>query len=723
MADARVQNQGYRGRVRSGCLTCRRRKVRCGEEKPVCQNCSRLQRQCVYKPRKAQATSAEAAGAAGTTGAAAPAAQSTAADLGDQPTQHHRHHHHHRADAHPSLPSPPIPSSLSSPGSSIASVGGDVSAVPASSFSPSPLSSAPSPVAFSLASAFRVHGDRGDPILPLGTFLQHDGIGFDDGDDDGTEGGGAHASPATFISRDIHLTTTMDLLTARREDTQLTAFFVDHVDCPGITPFDDVNWPRAKRCFAALGRSRPAVALAVAAVALVCKATLYTLPVSRAVAHYDAARRSLDALIRENDGKIQDGDTNGDTNADADANTAVLVVVFLLCVFKLIHADEEAEPALKNPSQLLLDRLKQLAAAMHGPQLQPQRPAYTLSMRLVAWLKILQAMTMRGGGNGLLGAAICRLLPNYEGPIPNIADDTSWPVEDPPEGSSSAATTPNNNYNNNNNNSNSNTPTTAAAPPPAVAAPAGARDRCCPPPPDLGTHLYEVLSAPLFDFYLRLQLLSGEIATLTHYHRPRTTATDQDEVVARVAHTKARLHALWDGRPAMLMQTAEAMRAQLAPAVARRMTSLAGVCKAAFYAEFIELDRVVGDPVTKWTDSCGAITAIRDIVDYDDRPAQDSHEGGAGGSGSGSGSAGARGGRRLNPGYIRALFLCAIESMDEEQNQWAVARLADIQNPVYRSAFFSAFAKALSDAQMAKERRVTSRYFCIWHFGVPPPYL
>lgn len=36
-------------RRKTGCMTCRRRKVRCDETKPVCSHCTRLRLQCVYK--------------------------------------------------------------------------------------------------------------------------------------------------------------------------------------------------------------------------------------------------------------------------------------------------------------------------------------------------------------------------------------------------------------------------------------------------------------------------------------------------------------------------------------------------------------------------------------------------------------------------------------------------------------------------------------------------
>jgi Fungal specific transcription factor domain/Fungal Zn(2)-Cys(6) binuclear cluster domain len=43
-----------RGRVRSGCLTCRKRKVKCDEHRPICFNCDRLSRTCVYDNNRAQ---------------------------------------------------------------------------------------------------------------------------------------------------------------------------------------------------------------------------------------------------------------------------------------------------------------------------------------------------------------------------------------------------------------------------------------------------------------------------------------------------------------------------------------------------------------------------------------------------------------------------------------------------------------------------------------------
>jgi hypothetical protein len=110
---------------------------------------------------------------------------------------------------------------------------------------------------------------------------------------------------------------------------------------------------------------------------------------------------------------------------------------------------------------------------------------------------------------------------------------------------------------------------------------------------------------------------------------------------------------------------------------------------------------VLGDPVSQFTDSRESLRDIRDIVDEECESA----------------------GLGLSPGYLRPLFLYAIECMDKEQNRWAVDRIAQIQVPIYRSKFFAAFAQELADAQMRKERRVTSMYFCLWYFRIPPPYI
>lgn len=43
-----MPSRQFHGKTRHGCKTCKARKVRCGQEKPTCANCSRLSRDCAY---------------------------------------------------------------------------------------------------------------------------------------------------------------------------------------------------------------------------------------------------------------------------------------------------------------------------------------------------------------------------------------------------------------------------------------------------------------------------------------------------------------------------------------------------------------------------------------------------------------------------------------------------------------------------------------------------
>lgn len=50
--DATATLQPYRGRVRTGCLECRAKKVKCDEQHPVCRRCTRQQKTCTYSKKK-----------------------------------------------------------------------------------------------------------------------------------------------------------------------------------------------------------------------------------------------------------------------------------------------------------------------------------------------------------------------------------------------------------------------------------------------------------------------------------------------------------------------------------------------------------------------------------------------------------------------------------------------------------------------------------------------
>lgn len=576
-----VTNQhGYRGRVRSGCLTCRSRKIRCDELKPVCENCTKFgKRPCVYKkklPRHSASTTIPNIHAY--TASNGPASEGRAPETSSSSSPIFQDQLHNLlVHALRNTTSKTISSESVNDGS--------------------PTFGAPEGYGGSMRPpneiSFKVNDMNRDVI-----------------------------SPSTLISRDIKLTTTMDFLTAGEIPFQLSfSFFVETVEFPPITPFDPVNWQQFKHSVTELGMSNTAIASAIIAVSALYKAQLYILPLSNALSLYQTSENAYEKSLHD---ESQDFDT-------------IIAATFLSCLFQFVHY--EAVPRLRNPSPVFLEKLQHWA--------QDPSSHSELSSRIVLWLRILHAMTIRGGGMGLISDSICDLFPSYTTRTPNL------PLTSSHQSNSS-------------------------------------------------TQLFQTLSTPIFEFYFQLQVISGEIAKLTHYHRSRTTGGDQEEVIQQVELAKNKLHALYKSRSAIQSQTPGDLRSNLAPKIAYSLISLIGVCTAAWHAEFIEIDRLLGDPVSKSTQARQAMDEIQDIVDGDWN---------------------AYDGDKLNPGYLRPLFLYAIECMDRDQNQWAVERLKQIRNPICRGDFFASFGKALSDAQLRKDRRVTSKYFCIWYFGLPPPFI
>ncbi|KAF5537010.1 transcriptional regulatory moc3 [Fusarium phyllophilum] len=579
-----TRHQGYRGRVRSGCLTCRARKVKCDEAKPVCNNCTRLQRQCTYKAQRVFRQTASADNSS--------PGQLSSLHFEDVPQASEVH------DINQYHSSPSLTDDHELQGTSRVLSTERTNQTP---FLYEGRTNVDVTACLQKALQYR----SAVPIL-----------------DDNYE---REESPLNLISRDIELTTTLDILTLRTQSPYMAELFLDTVECPGITPFDHLNWKLAKQHIVHLGKSCLAISSGITAVVTLCSGQVFSLSTSESLSHYHSPRKSVEELL-------------GDDDKDFEL---VLVAVFLLCMFELIHSGD-ITPYLREPSLTFTRRLQ--------VWVQTQTSYSELSTRIVTWLKILYSASFRGGAMGLISERVVSLLPNFTGSIPTLRP----PVDQQAE---------------------------------------------------ISNHLYEVLSAPIFDFYCQLQTLSGEIAKLSLYHRSRTKRKDQQEVVERMASLKARLRALWETWCATQRQSSEDLRAQMVPRIADMISSLISICEAAYHAEFIDIGRQLGDPVSQSPDSTEALNRIKEILE----------------SVCGSDGEGRPGG--INPGYLRPLFLCAIESTDKEQTSWAVEKLAGIHNRVYHGEFFSAFAKALSEAQTSHDRRVTSRYFCIWYFGITPPFL
>ncbi|UPK94393.1 hypothetical protein LCI18_005328 [Fusarium solani-melongenae] len=212
--------------------------------------------------------------------------------------------------------------------------------------------------------------------------------------------------------------------------------------------------------------------------------------------------------------------------------------------------------------------------------------------------------------------------------------------------------------------------------------------------------LYDIISAPIFTFYREIQNISNQVADVTHYRRSRITPADQAEVTEILTRLKDNMSNMWESRPAPLRLDPAELRQHFCSTIADPLITLAGLCSATYFTEIIAMGRILGHPSFASPEAKDAMQRIRDIVDGDWNS----------------------NGRALNAGYLRPLFLYAIESFQKEQTQWAANRLRQIENPISRSDFIASFIESHGEVQRMQGRRVTMKAFCYQRFGVPLPY-
>jgi hypothetical protein len=319
----------------------------------------------------------------------------------------------------------------------------------------------------------------------------------------------------------------------------------------------------------------------------------------------------------------------------------LLVLGFLLCLIEVVVPTESGS-TLHVSEGLLIERFETESAA-EIPQSRRLSP-YTL--RIVAYLRILHAASRRGGGPGLLSGTVSELLPRLPQQMPTLpaCNETGS----------------------------------------AVVA------------------IFDNLSEPMFDLYLELQVLSAQVAELSHYHRSRITSTDQEEAAPLLGDLKARMYDTWSKRPSIMRLSPRELRANLSPAVAEPLITLIGLGIAIFHTEIVEIGRTLSDPPLASSEARQHMRHIREVVEGDYNVGVEA---------------------TINAGYLRPLFLYAIESINPDRTEWAIELIKRINNHICRSDFFASFAKAMAEAQRRKERRVTTKWLCYETFGVPPPCL
>lgn len=570
----------YRGRVRTGCLTCRTRKVKCDEKRPTCQQCTRLRKTCVYST----------------------ASKRVNLDAGQADGQVRRDRLNNAPDAsqpgigrryfqtHEQL-SPT--GDLSDPDLSVASevVGVDQSRED------------------NLAMA-----DAGPPSPNHVTPDRPDGV-------DSVDTPQSSQSRFEQATQDIYVCTTMDLLAFSDTWTEsLYSYFIEEVDCPLLTPFDGLNWRIVKTSIAQLAARDESVAEALVALQTIYRAQENRLPMAHPNSLYEAATATFESL----------------SSSDGTEFETVLLIGFLLCLCMVTLPNNDACIFGGFQSGFVTRMENWLHAGRHSH----------ISLRICAWLRLLHAATRRSGSPGLLPEPLSNLLHSQITTIPNLVVP-----------------------------------------------------QC---PTHSADYYYNVISAPMFDFFVHTQKISNEVAALSHYNRSRILTTDQEEVLPVLDDLKDQLLSLWEVRPATLRDKPQDTRRYFCQSISEHLISVAGICLAAYQAEIIAIGRTVADPPFASVEAKQAMSQIRDII-TGDWNAFDKH--------------------RLNPGYARPLFLYAIESMQQEESQWAVDHLRQIKNTISSGQFLAALAEALGKEQRSQQRRVTVKYFCLKHFDAPLPFI
>jgi hypothetical protein len=424
-----------------------------------------------------------------------------------------------------------------------------------------------------------------------------------------------------MASKLIHLTLIMDKVAASEVPIQSSfSYFIKEVDSPFLSPFDHLNWTRIVNHIADLGIQETSVARSILAVQALHRAQADRLPLSHALLLYQAALTNFEVVLGSNKVEFH----------------IVLIVAFLLCLFKLTLPNED-NTSFDELNDVFATRLE---AFFRGGRLSP------VPLRLCAWLQLLDTASKRGGSLSLLPKPVLDIL--YEH-ITEVPDLSALDHDTHPENS-----------------------------------------------------LYDLNSAPIFIFYLQLQKISNQAADVSHYRRSRITPEDQAEASDILAGLTAEMYSMWETRPGPLRLKPDELRAHLGAAIAEPLITLNGICLAAYFSEFIEIGRNLGDPLFASPEAKYAMKQVRDIVEGDWNVLAENS---------------------LNPGYLRPLVLYGVESFEEDETQWAVNCLRWIKNPITRSSFFASFLESHGESQRSQRRRVTSKYFCYQTFGVPLPFM
>ncbi|TPX17024.1 uncharacterized protein E0L32_012316 [Thyridium curvatum] len=549
-------------KVKTGCMTCRRRKVRCDEKKPVCANCTRLRIPCAYQvrdpikqTRKSHQQSSEAV----------PCGQNDSR-LSREP---HRDGGQPQATKQHCQQLPPLEAHLDSMPArhnttSPASVPGTdqhsqtANAAPASSHDPlitgsvsgDPVGDMPAPGILGLTSPFQ------DVFFSSINLADFD-LGPDAGSDLAFDG----VSPFFFPSESYRGAEPagQSVSQGKKElERQLLEHFIHSANPISVILPSHTEWASACRALLIMARDSPCLSAAVYSLsAMHMYSTKQNDLLDVSMDYYKTSSSELEALFQ----LVRPGDPKTDLSLKSAFATLFLLSHVELTAQSTPHAEQwplrhvrSAQTRVREHSE----RIKTWAG---------------ISRRLLTWMSLLQTKIEYNAGNPSQSQQSALESCNTDSTSLRMATGdpfTNRHKTQSPEPNDSRIEV----------NETTDDPRTPA-------------ELAC-----------DTINQPALDFHLRTQSFTPRIIVLDHYHRQRGTLEAEYEVLQIGHRISSDLHALWASRPptfAFLDAGSTGLIDVFQPSVAYSIVRDLRVYAAGFWAHLIYLHRVafVNYPATE----------------------------------------------------------------------------------------------------------------------------
>ncbi|KAJ5309812.1 uncharacterized protein N7443_002273 [Penicillium atrosanguineum] len=598
-------------RRRTGCLTCRARKVRCDEAKPSCANCDRLRLRCVYRPpialgswassrRSVESTAAHAHRVTQTapTPAMGPASAAAAVAAVSQRSPDLnffgtvlRSDNHHRTIPAPTSPmrrlpgdAESYPSELGGPFDMLGFIGGITSeleqkhldltsGLSAITASPS-AQSLSADMAASATDDGQIIAERRTPLSPDGTSSLVDGMSIGTASDAATTRGSWSDPGSTTY------------------EEQLLQHFLA-IDPPAAI-FGPVlmEWKYVRPSVLAHARDFSPLLNALYCYSDVHKALLEGKRWRWAPTYYRVASSEMQACLL--------GDVTDSTLVKAFA------AVFFLMLSELYSSPELSSPGTSylHSSYLLLQRFNDRTRHWTG-----------LGHLLVSWISLLDVKSLIAGRDG----DPLTELGNLPGNLPS-------------------------------------NPQPSETHSPQLSRTSSADDDRSEDPFRSPSYLvYEAIVGPAFRFFVQAQQIVRRIVCIDLHHRSRGTLRDEFEVLQIAHKVGADLEALWHRRPSVIdvYEQPEALTDTLCPPVALEVCRTFRQYVVNFLANFIYLHRVAFAIYPRTDRVNGAVDQIIQLATVESVGAGTGH---------------------LPVSFLWPLFVAGLEG-SPEQRQWIVQEM------------------------------------------------